>query len=72
MGFFGLKVFGNSVPQPRIEPALPALKAQILNHWTTREVLKARTLMDGLRRRCGQVGLVGRGKAGVWVLAFYQ
>ena len=26
------------VPQPGVEPAPPALEAQSLNHWTTREV----------------------------------
>ena len=29
------------VPQPGIEPGPPALGAQRLNHWTTREVLRA-------------------------------
>ena len=29
---------GILVPQPRIEPMLPATEAQSLNHWTTREV----------------------------------
>ena len=29
---------GILVPQPGIEPAPPALEAQSLNHWTTREV----------------------------------
>ena len=28
----------NLVPQPRIEPMTPALGAQSLSHWTTREV----------------------------------
>ena len=30
--------FGILVPQTGIEPVLPALKVQDLNHWTTREV----------------------------------
>ena len=30
---------GILVPQQQIEPAPPALQAQSLNHWTTREVL---------------------------------
>ena len=30
--------FGILVPQPGIEPSPPALEAQSLNHWTTREV----------------------------------
>ena len=46
--FFMLRVFfrlhymayGISVLQPGIEPAYPALKALILNHWTTRKVPK--------------------------------
>ena len=29
---------GNVIPQPRIEPALPALEAQSPTHWMTREV----------------------------------
>ena len=29
---------GILVPQPGIEPVPPALEAQSLNHWTTREV----------------------------------
>ena len=29
---------GILVPQPGIEPAYPALEAQSLNHWTTREI----------------------------------
>ena len=29
-------------PQPRIEPKLPALEAQSLNHWAVREVLTTR------------------------------
>ena len=29
---------GILVPQPGTEPAPPALEAQILNHWTAREV----------------------------------
>ena len=28
----------NLVPQPEIEPVLPAVEAQSLNHWTAREV----------------------------------
>ena len=27
------------IPQSGVEPVLPALEAQSLNHWTTREVL---------------------------------
>ena len=30
---------GILVPQPGIKPMPPALEAQSLNHWTTREVL---------------------------------
>ena len=30
--------FGILVPQQGIEPAPPAVEAQSLNHWTTREV----------------------------------
>ena len=38
-----IKIFGHAaceilVPQPGIEPTPPALEAQSLNHWTTREV----------------------------------
>ena len=29
---------GILVPRPGMEPALPALEAQSLNHWTAREV----------------------------------
>ena len=32
-------VGGVLVPQPGMEPTAPALAAQSLNHWTTREVL---------------------------------
>ena len=35
---------GILVLQPEIEPELPALKVQSLNHWTTREVPKASPL----------------------------
>ena len=31
--------YGILVPQPLIEPMLPAVEAQSLNHWTSREVL---------------------------------
>ena len=31
---------GILVPQPGIEPAIPVMKVQCLNHWTTREVPK--------------------------------
>ena len=40
-------VFGHAswlVPWPGIEPMSPAVKAQSLNHWTTREVPKAYAL----------------------------
>ena len=39
-GFFWLryKACGMLVPQPGVEPAPPAVEAQSLNHWTTREV----------------------------------
>ena len=33
------------VPWPGIEPASPALEAQCLNHWTTREVPKSQFLL---------------------------
>ena len=39
--FFSLSghtAYGILVPQPEIEPAIPALEAQSLNHWTTRDV----------------------------------
>ena len=35
---FGHITCGILVPQPEIEPETPALEAQSLNHWTTREV----------------------------------
>ena len=35
---FGHIACGILVPQPEIEPETPALKAQSLNRWTTREV----------------------------------
>ena len=37
--FIGHTVCGILVPQPGIEPMLPPLGAQSLNHWTTRESL---------------------------------
>ena len=36
--FFGRAACGILVPQPGIEPVPPALEAQSLNHWSTREV----------------------------------
>ena len=36
--FIGHTACGILVPQPGIEPMLPPLRAQSLNHWTTREV----------------------------------
>ena len=38
--FFGphSKASGILTPQPEIEPAPPAVEAQSLNHWTTRDV----------------------------------
>ena len=37
--FVNLRYLGGIlVPQPGIEPQPPALEAQILNHWPTREV----------------------------------
>ena len=36
--FFDHVACGILVPQPGIEPMLPAMKVQSLNHWTTREV----------------------------------
>ena len=39
---------GILVPRPGIEPAPPALEAQSLNHWTTKEVLKVGSLMSHL------------------------
>ena len=35
---FGLVACGDLVPQPGIEPMAPALDAQSLNQWSTREV----------------------------------
>ena len=35
--FFGHVAHGILVPQPGIKLLLPAVKAQILNNWTTRE-----------------------------------
>ena len=35
-----LSACGILVPLPRIEPLTPAMEAQTLNHWTTREVPK--------------------------------
>ena len=37
---------GILVPQPGIEPLLPATEAQSLNHWTTREVPHGEFLND--------------------------
>ena len=43
--FFGRgTACGIFIPQPAIEPELPAVKAPSLNHWTTREVPEARIL----------------------------
>ena len=39
------------VPQPGTEPRPPALGAEILSHWTTKEVLKFVTLSDKEERR---------------------
>ena len=36
--FLATVACGSLVPQPGIEPVLPALEAQNLNHWTAREV----------------------------------
>ena len=36
--FFGPTACGILVPQPRIEPTLPALEVWSINHWTPREV----------------------------------
>ena len=38
---------GILIPQPRIKPALPALKVWHLSHWTTREVPRARSCTHG-------------------------
>ena len=38
-GFSCTEAGGILVPQPGIEPASPGIGMQILNHWTTREVL---------------------------------
>ena len=57
-------VGGVLVPQPGMEPTAPALAAQSLNHWTTREVLVFYTLHYGLSQDfdysslCYTVGLV--------------
>ena len=40
----GLQTWGILVPQPGIQPMLPALKVQSLNHWTTREAPKSKVL----------------------------
>ena len=38
MFIFGCMACGILVPQPEIEPALPALEAWSLSHWTSREI----------------------------------
>ena len=38
-------VCGNLVLQPGMEAVLPAVEAQSLNHWTSREVLKNHTFI---------------------------
>ena len=38
---------GILVPQSGIEPTLPALEAQNLNHWTTQTVLESINLIQG-------------------------
>ena len=49
-GFFWLryKACGMLVPQPGVEPAPPAVEAQSLNHWTTREVPPQGVFVDKL------------------------
>ena len=39
--FFDQKACGILAPQPRVEPTLPALEGEVLNHWTTSEVPEA-------------------------------
>ena len=49
--FFGCNLChggGVLVPQPGMEATPPALAAQSLNHWTTREILAVYTLHHGL------------------------
>ena len=36
--FFGRAAYGILIPRPGMEPVPPAIEAQSLNHWTTREV----------------------------------
>ena len=44
--FTGHTACGLLVPQPGIEPMLPPLGAQSLNHWTTRKVPKRYILKE--------------------------
>ena len=38
--FFGYEAYGILVPGSGIEPPIPCIGNQSLNHWTTREVLR--------------------------------
>ena len=44
-------VFGILVPQPGTKPLRPAVEAQSLNHWTTREVPKHSYLNEYLQKK---------------------
>ena len=50
--FFGhtMQHAGVLFPRPGMEPVPPALEAQILNHWTTREVLKKSLLNKNINQ----------------------
>ena len=43
------------VPRPGIEPVSPAVEAQSLNHWTTREVPRGRNLSKATQLVSGRV-----------------
>ena len=42
--FFGHKACGILASQPGTEPTPPALEGEVFNHWTAREVPRARSL----------------------------
>ena len=48
--FFALQDLGFSFPILELNPMSPALRMQILNHWTAKEVTKPYILMSRIRK----------------------